>query len=97
MEKLYYVYMMTNKHHTVLYTGMTGYVAERGWQHKKKLIDGFTKKYNATKMVYFETYRDVQKAIKREQQIKGWRREKKEALIDEVNPEWNDVYEQAMR
>jgi putative endonuclease len=96
MPKLYFVYMMTNKHHTVLYTGMSGYIAHRGWQHKKKLIDGFTKKYNADKMVYFETFRDVYKAIAREKQIKGWTRKKKEALINKVNPEWNDIYEEAI-
>ena len=86
---------MTNNHHTVLYTGMTGYIAERGWQHKKKLIDGFTKKYNVSKMVYFESYEDVDQAIAREKQLKGWSRKKKEALIAEKNPDWNDIYNEA--
>ena len=95
MPKQYFIYIMTNNHHTVLYTGMTGYIAERGWQHKKKLIDGFTKKYNVTKMVYFETYEDVNRAIAREKQIKGWNRKKKEALITKANPDWDDVYNQA--
>lgn len=76
---------------------MTGYIADRGWQHKKRLRDGFTKKYNATKMVYFEEFRDVDKAIAREKQIKGWTRAKKEALINKINPEWRDVYEEAIR
>jgi len=66
-------------------------------EHKEKLLKGFTKRYNVTKMVYFETFRDVQKAIAREKQIKGWTRRKKEVLIDKVNPKWNDVYGQAIR
>lgn len=97
MAKQYYVYMMTNNHHTVLYTGMTGYIVERGWQHRQRLIDGFTKRYNATKMVYFEIFDDVHKAIAREKQIKGWTRKKKERLINNVNPDWRDVYEEAIR
>jgi putative endonuclease len=88
---------MTNPHHTVLYTGMTGYIAKRGWQHKQKLIDGFTKKYNATKMIYFESFEDVDQAIAREKQIKGWTRKKKESLINKINPDWKDVYEQTLR
>ena len=87
---------MTNNHHSVLYIGMTGYIAERGWQHKKKLIDGFTKKYNATKMVYFEKYANVDVAIRREKQLKGWTRKKKEALINKYNVNWEDVYHEAI-
>jgi len=88
---------MTNKHHTVLYTGVTGNIATRGWQHKKRFIDGFTKRYNCTKMVYFEEFSNVHKAIAREKQIKGWTRKKKEKLINKVNPKWRDVYEEAIR
>jgi len=97
MGKTYYVYMMTNKYNTVLYTGMTGFIAERGWQHKQKAIAGFTKKYNADKMVYFEEFANVHDAIDREKQLKGWTRKKKEALINKVNPEWKDVYTEAFR
>lgn len=97
MGKQYFVYMMTNIHHTVLYTGMTGYIVERGWQHKQRLIEGFTKKYNATKMVYAEPYSNVHEAIAREKQIKRWSRKKKERLINEVNPEWRDIYEESFK
>jgi len=88
---------MTNKHHTVLYTGVTGNITARGWQHKQRLVEGFTKRYNCTKMVYFEEFDDVHEAIAREKQIKGWTRKKKEELIDSVNPKWRDVYEEAIR
>jgi len=91
-SKKYTVYMMTNQHHTVLYIGVTGNIAKRGWQHKQKIVDGFTKKYNATKMVYVEEYNDVHRAIHREKQLKGWTRKKKEALINNINPRWNDIY-----
>jgi len=97
MGKTYYVYMMTNKYNTVLYTGMTGFIAERGWQHKQKIIEGFTKKYNAIKMVYFETFKNVYDAIDREKQLKGWTRKKKEGLINKVNPDWKDIYREAFR
>jgi putative endonuclease len=96
MGKQYFVYIMTNKHHTVLYTGMTGSIIERGWQHKKKLVDGFTNKYNATKIVYFESFETVNQAIHREKQIKGWTRKKKEALISWINPNWDDVYDEVL-
>ena len=62
------------------------------WQHKQKLIDGFTKRYNINKLVYFEEYTSIIDAIAREKQIKGWRRSKKEALINKLNPEWRDLY-----
>ena len=97
MDKRYFVYMMTNTHHTVLYTGITGYIVERGWQHKKRLVEGFTKKYNATKLVYAESFEDVTKAIAREKQIKGWTREKKEKLINNLNAEWKDLYEDVIK
>jgi len=96
-SKQYMVYMMTNRHHTTLYIGVTGYIAERGWQHKQKLVEGFTKKYNLTKMVYIEEYSDIRRAIDREKQLKGWTRKKKEALIDNVNPQWNDIFEETFR
>ena len=89
--------MVTNKHHSVLYAGMTGHIANRGWQHKKRQVKSFTKKYNCTKMVYFESFDNVHDAIAREKQIKGWTRKKKEGLINRVNPEWRDVYEESFR
>ena len=97
MAKHYHIYIMTNKYHTVLYTGVTGHITTRGWQHKKRRIDGFTKRYNCTKMVYFEEFSDVHEAIAREKQIKGWTQKKKEELINKVNPKWRDVYKEAVR
>jgi predicted GIY-YIG superfamily endonuclease len=83
---------MTNHHRTVLYTGVTGDLITRGWQHRNGLIDGFTNRYNLTRLVYLEEYRDVREAIAREKQLKGWSRKKKEALINRLNPQWRDLY-----
>ncbi len=96
MAKKYHVYIMTNIHHTVLYTGMTGYIIKRGWQHKNKLTDGFTKRYNCTKMVYIEEYDNPQEAIDREKQIKAGSRQDKIDLIEDLNPEWRDLYEELL-
>ena len=88
----YYVYVMTNKSRT-LYTGITNNLERRVYEHKNKLIEGFTKKYNITKLVYYEISNDVEAAITREKQIKGWLRRKKIALIESVNPQWKDLSE----
>ena len=87
----YFVYIMTNKSQT-LYTGVTNNLLKRVYQHKNKLIDGFTKKYNITILIYYETHEDLRAAIAREKQIKGWLRKKKIALIASMNPEWKDLY-----
>jgi putative endonuclease len=76
-----------------LYTGMTNDLQRRTYQHKNKLIEGFTKKYNVTRLVYFEMYGDVRDAIAREKQIKKWRRSKKIDLIESLNPKWRDLSE----
>ena len=86
----YYVYIMTNNSKT-LYTGMTNDLTRRVYEHKQKLIPGFTQKYNITKLVYFEETSDVNAAIVREKQIKGWLRTKKITLIESVNPDWKDL------
>jgi putative endonuclease len=86
----YYVYIMTNRSHT-LYTGVTNDLERRVHEHKMKLVGGFTARYNITKLVYFETTGDIESAIAREKQIKGWLRKKKIALIESVNPEWRDL------
>jgi putative endonuclease len=88
--KQYYVYIMSNRSGT-LYTGVTNDLARRVYEHKNKLILGFTAKYNITKLVYFEATDDVRTAIAREKQIKGWMRVKKVALIESVNPSWDDL------
>ncbi len=86
----YYVYIMTNRPGT-LYTGVTGDLRGRVYQHKHKLVPGFTSRYNITRLVYFETTTDVYAALAREKQIKGWRREKKTKLIETANPQWRDL------
>ncbi|WP_353684680.1 GIY-YIG nuclease family protein [Thermodesulfovibrio sp. 3907-1M] len=94
MPEQYYVYIMTNKYNTVLYTGVTNNLIKRVYEHKNKLVKGFTSKYNITKLVYYEIARDVNEAIKREKQIKSWSRDKKESLIESINPQWKDLYEE---
>ena len=93
MRKEYYVYIMTNKGHTVLYTGVTNDLKKRIYQHKEKLVDGFTKKYNVNKLIYYEVFDDIYNAIIREKQIKGGSRKKKLDLINNMNKEWIDLYE----
>ncbi len=90
-EHNYFVYMMTNQHNTVIYTGVTNDLAKRVFQHKKKIIKGFTSQYNLDKLVYYEYTTDIRAAIAREKQIKGGSRAKKIALIKTMNPEWKDL------
>jgi putative endonuclease len=92
-EKQYYVYIMTNKGNGVLYTGITSDLTKRIYEHKEKLAEGFTKRYNVTKLVYYEVFRDVENAISREKQIKGGSRAKKVALFNSMNSEWTDLYD----
>ena len=87
----YYVYIITNKFNTVLYTGMTNNLQRRMNEHMYKVNNGFTKLYNISKLVFYEETNDVKKAIAREKQIKGWTRVKKVALIESVNPQWKDL------
>ena len=87
----YYVYMLTTRNNTALYTGVTNNMQRRLYEHKNKLLDGFTKKYNISKLVYFETYSEIKYAIAREKEIKGWTRAKKNALVASSNPEWQDL------
>ncbi|OGX03212.1 MAG: hypothetical protein A3G87_02760 [Omnitrophica bacterium RIFCSPLOWO2_12_FULL_50_11] len=91
-EKRGYVYLLTNKANSVLYTGVTSDLAKRIYEHKKKVVDGFTKKYNVEKLVYYETLDSIEEAISREKQIKGWLRRKKNDLIESMNPGWKDLY-----
>ena len=91
-KKYYFVYLLTNKNHTVIYTGVTNNLLRRIAEHKEKLIPGFTRKYNANKLVYFETFERVELDIAREKQIKAGSRKRKIDLIISMNPEWNDLY-----
>ncbi len=94
MNKQYYVYIMTNKYNTVLYTGVTNDLRRRVYEHKSGLGEGFTSRYNITKLVYYEAPDDVNSAIAREKQIKGGSRQKKIDLINGMNSEWTDLYEE---
>ena len=87
---MYAIYIMTNRSGT-LYTGMTNDLIRRVWEHKQKNVPGFTRRYNIDRLVYYEHTEDVMAAIAREKQIKGWLRKKKIALIESMNPEWNDM------
>jgi putative endonuclease len=93
MTEQYYVYIMTNKHHTVLYTGVTNDLMRRVQEHRDGRGGSFTSRYNATKLVFYETCQDARSAIAREKQIKGGSRQKKLALVERMNPEWRDLYE----
>jgi len=94
MRKNYFVYIITNRMRGVLYTGITNDLVRRVYEHKKKLVPGFTTKYNLTRLVFFEDTVDVSAAIAREKQIKGWLRKKKIDLIELQNPRWQDLSEE---
>ena len=94
MSRHYCVYIMTNQHNTVLYTGVTGNLLRRVYEHKEHSVKGFTKKYNVTKLVYYEVCDDAYNAIAREKQIKAGARRKKIALIESMNKEWRDLSEE---
>jgi putative endonuclease len=87
----YYVYITTNKPRGVLYIGVTNDISRRTYEHKDGLIKGFTKKYNLKKLVYVESYDQVDEAIKREKRLKNWHREWKINQIESVNPEWTEL------
>ncbi|MFP4332994.1 MAG: GIY-YIG nuclease family protein, partial [Campylobacterales bacterium] len=87
------VYILTNKTNRVLYIGVTSDLSKRVYEHKNHLVKGFTSKYNVEKLVHYELYDDIEDAIKREKTLKGWKREKKNRLIEGVNPSYSDLYE----
>ena len=91
MQKTFYVYIMTNRHNTVLYTGMTNDLARRVREHKEKRGSKFTRRYNIARLVYFEEHSRAQDAIDREKQIKAGSRQKKEALVEQENADWKDL------
>ena len=88
---LYYVYILTSKNNTVLYTGVTNDIKRRVFEHKSELFGGFTKKYHVHKLIYYELFDFVDLAIAREKQIKGYSREKKINLIEAMNPDWKEL------
>lgn len=91
MKDNYFVYILTTRKNTVLYTGVTSDLMMRVWEHTQGLGGVFTKRYSVNKLVYFEAYPDPQSAIHREKCIKRWKREWKIELINQMNPEWNDL------
>ena len=94
MYNHYYVYIMSSLNNKTLYTGVTNDLERRVKEHKSGMIPGFTKKYNCIKLVYYEEYSDINEAIDREKQIKGWKRIRKEELIDTANKERNELYKE---
>ena len=89
--KEYYVYVLTNKSNKVLYIGVTNDLIRRMLEHKNKLVEGFAKRYNLVKLVYYQATNDIDSAIKREKQLKNWHRAWKINLISEFNPDWEDL------
>ena len=90
-QKDYYIYLLSNWNNKVLYIGVTSNLERRVHEHRQKLVAGFTEKYNVNKLVYFEQTNDAVSAISREKQLKKWRREKKNALVNSINPTWQDL------
>ena len=90
---MYFVYFLTNWDDSVLYIGVTGNLERRLYEHRNGLVDGFTKKYNVHKLVYFEQTNDVYSAISRDKQLKKWSRSKKNDLVNRTNPQWADLSE----
>ena len=93
MQKQFFVYILASKPHGTLYVGVTSTLARRVWQHKSKVIDGFTSKYGIDKLVHYEVFDSPQQAIQREKQLKRWKRQWKIDLVEETNPQWRDLYE----
>ena len=90
----YYVYILTNWNNKVMYIGVTNDLTRRVYEHKNKLVKGFTSRYNVNKLVYFEYTSDIKAAIEREKQLKGWIRKRKNELVEQFNPQWNDLSEE---
>jgi putative endonuclease len=97
VNKRYFVYLLASKRNGTLYVGVTGDLANRTWQHKNDLIEGFTKRYGVHLLVWFEEHNDIRDAIDREKRIKGWNRAWKINLIEKRNPQWLDLYEAFLR
>lgn len=92
MEKAFYIYILANKRNGTLYIGVTSDLIKRIWEHKNKVIDGFSKKYGIDTLVYYEQHNSAESAINREKRLKDWNRKWKLKLIEKHNPEWKDLY-----
>ena len=93
MSKAFYVYILAKGRNSTFYTGFTSNLVKRIWEHKNELADGFTKKYEIKTLVYYEVHEDYGTALKREKQLKKWRRQSKMKLIESMNPKWLDLYD----
>lgn len=93
----YYVYILSSGKNGTLYTGITNNLVRRVFEHKNKLLDGFSKKYNINKLVYFEIFNNIEEAISREKNLKAWKRAWKIRLIEENNKDWKDLYEEIVK
>jgi len=91
--KQFYVYILATKNNGTFYVGVTSDLVRRVWQHKNEVVEGFTKKHAIKTLVYYEVFGDAETAIKREKRLKRWSRASKMKAIEEMNPEWNDLYE----
>lgn len=94
MDRQYFIYIVASKRNGTLYTGVTSDLSKRVWEHKNGVVEGFTKTHKIGLLVYFEAYKDIQEAIRREKRLKRWNRKWKLDLIEEFNPDWNDLYEE---
>jgi putative endonuclease len=94
VAKRFYVYLLASERNGTLYIGVTSNLVQRVWQHKNKLVEGFTKKYNVDRLVYYEGHPDAESAIAREKRMKKWRRAWRIRLIEETNPGWKDLYDE---
>jgi putative endonuclease len=92
IKNQYYIYILANKRNGTLYIGVTSNLVERVYEHKNNIIEGFSKKYNIHKLIYYEINNDIESAIRREKQLKKWNRKWKMNLIEKSNPEWKDLY-----
>ena len=93
---MYYVYILTNQSKRVMYVGFTSDLAKRVIEHREGVVDGFTKKYHVTRLVYYECGEDYDGVLEREKEIKKWRRDKKNALVESMNPTWRDLFNEIL-
>ncbi len=94
---MYYVYILASRRNGTLYVGVTNNLIKRVYEHRNDLVEGFTKKYGVHRLVYYEQCEDVKSAIEREKRLKAWKRRWKLRLIEEMNPEWNDLYDELVK
>ncbi|MFA6594538.1 MAG: GIY-YIG nuclease family protein [Candidatus Buchananbacteria bacterium] len=94
MTKYSYVYILASQKNGTLYIGVTNNLLKRVWEHKNKFINGFTEKYNVDKLVYYEVFESISEAILKEKQLKNWNRQWKIRIIQEMNPDWKDLYKE---